>query len=120
MNLAARTLLLSLLLAGAGFGPVLAQTATNADSAPTSPEVDACKSTALVAMKARSPSVREVILDPETLVQSKADTKIEDTPIRTVIMAEAYLEREKVGKPQRFLCLVGDKGKVLLTYFTER
>jgi len=53
----------------------------------------------------------------ETLLVSKANTHVEDVPIRTVIMGEAYLERKGFGKPQRFVCLIGEKGKVLLTFF---
>ena len=26
----------------------------------------------------------------------------------------------ETGKPQRFLCLIGEKGKVLLTFFTDK
>src|SRR3954465_10993264 len=51
---------------------------------------------------------------------SKANTKIEDTPVRTIIMGEVYLERKETGKSQQFLCLIGEKGKVLLTFFTAR
>ena len=51
---------------------------------------------------------------------SKANTKIEDTPVRTIIMGEVYLERKETGKSQQLLCLIGEKGKVLLTFFTAR
>ena len=54
------------------------------------------------------------------LTISKANTKIEDTPVRTIIMGEVYLERKETGKSQQFLCLIGEKGKVLLTFFTAR
>src|SRR5215207_5630701 len=74
----------------------------------------------LVALKERSPSVKDIILDMETLTVSKANTKIEDTPVRTIIMGEVYLERKETGKSQQFLCLIGEKGKVLLTFFTAK
>ena len=83
-------------------------------------ETEACKSTALIALKERSPSITDVVLDLDSLSISKADTKVEDTPIRTVIMGDAYLERGRTGKPHQFLCLIGDKGKVLMTFFTQR
>ena len=54
----------------------------------------------------------------ESLAVSKTNTMIENIPIRTVIMGEAYLERKETGKSQRFVCLIGEKGKVLLTFFT--
>jgi hypothetical protein len=53
----------------------------------------------------------------ETLLVSKANTNVEDVPIRMVIMGEAYLEKKEIGKAQRFVCLIGEKGKVLLTFF---
>jgi hypothetical protein len=84
------------------------------------PELEACKSTGLIALKERSPSVKNIILDMDTLTVSKANTRIEDTPVRTIIMGEAYLERKEAGKAQHFLCLIGEKGKVLLTFFTAR
>ena len=35
-------------------------------------------------------------------------------------MAEAYLRTDKSDKPRRFLCLIGEDSKVLLTFFTAR
>jgi hypothetical protein len=84
------------------------------------PEVGACKATGLLALKEKSPSVRDIVLDMDTISVSKANTKIEDTPIRTIIMGEVYLERKEIGKSQQFLCIIGEKGKVLLTFFTTR
>jgi hypothetical protein len=84
---------------------------------PNDPAIDACRSSGLIALKERSPSVTDLIFDMETLLVSKANTQVEDVPIRTVMIGEAYLERKGVGKPQRFVCLIGEKGKVLLTFF---
>jgi len=81
------------------------------------PAVDACQASGLIALKERSPSVKDLIFDMETLLVSKANTHVEDVPIRTVMMGEAYLEKKGIGKPQRFVCLIGEKGKVLLTFF---
>ena len=58
-------LLLAIVL---GLGPAQAQT-------PNDPEIAACKATGLVALKERSPSVKDIILDMETLAISKANTK---------------------------------------------
>lgn len=88
--------------------------------APNDPEIEACRSTGLLALRERSPSIKDIILDFETLTVSKANTKIEDTPVRTIIMGDAYLERKEAGKSQHFLCIIGEKGKVLLTFFTTR
>lgn len=52
---------------------------------------------------------------------SKADTKVEDVAIRTVILGDAYIARNgKTGTPARFVCLLGEKGKLLLTFFTAQ
>lgn len=58
-----------------------------------------------------------MVLDMDTIVVSKADTEIEGIPIRTVVMGDVYLEKKGAGKAQHFLCLIGEKGKVLLTFF---
>ena len=83
-------------------------------------EVEACRLSGLVAIKERSPSLDQITLDVESLAISKADTKVGDTPIKMVIMGDAYLQREKTDKPNRFVCIVSEKGKVVLTFFTEQ
>ncbi len=83
-------------------------------------EVDACRLSGLVALKERSPAIKDLTFDIDGLAISKADTKVEDTPVKMVIMGDAYLQREKTSKPNRFVCLIGEKGKVLLTFFTEQ
>jgi hypothetical protein len=83
-------------------------------------EVDACRLSGLVALKERSPAITDLTFDIDGLAISKADTKVEDTPVKMVIMGDAYLQREKSDKPNRFVCLIGEKGKVLLTFFTEQ
>jgi hypothetical protein len=71
----------------------------------------------LLALKERSPTVQDIILDMDTITVSKANAQIEGTAIRTVVMGEVYLEKKGTGKAQQFLCLIGEKGKVLLTFF---
>jgi hypothetical protein len=83
-------------------------------------EVEACRLSGLAALKERSPSLEHLTFDMESLAISKADTRVEDTPIRMVVMGEAYLQREKSDKPNRFVCLISEKGKVVLTFFTEQ
>lgn len=85
-----------------------------------SDELDACRKAPLVALKGRTPPVSDVLLDPDASTVAKADTKVEDTPVKTVIMGDAYLERKGTDKPHRYLCLIGEKGKVLLTFFTQQ
>src|SRR3712207_3558833 len=83
-------------------------------------EVEACRLSGLAALKERSPSIEHLTFDIQSLAISKADTKVEDTPIRMVVMGEAYLQRERSDKPNRFVCLISEKGKVVLTFFTEQ
>jgi len=83
-------------------------------------EVEACRLSGLVALKERSPAIKDLTFDIDGLAISKADTKVEDTPVKMVIMGDAYLQRDKTDKPNRFVCLIGEKGKVLLTFFTEQ
>ena len=87
---------------------------------PPSPELEACKTTGLLALKERTPAIKDVLIDPDAVTIAKADTKVEDTPVKAVIMGEAYLEKNRTEKPHRFVCLIGEKGKVLLTFFTQQ
>ena len=101
----------------------LAATVASAQEVPSkspNPELDACRSTGLLALREKSPALKDVLIDPDAVTIAKADTKVEDTPVKTVIMGDAYLERGKTEKPYRFLCLIGERGKVLLTFFTQQ
>ena len=110
---------LRLLLSGAFAALCLANPAhaqTDVD-----PSVTACKATGLIALQQRAADINDLVLDMESLAISSADTKVEDVPVKTVILGEAYIKRKgETGKPDRFVCLIGDKGKVLLTFFTAK
>ena len=84
------------------------------------PTIEACRTTGLIALKEQSPPLRDLVFDVESLAVSKAHTSVEDIPVRTVIMGEAYLERKETRGSHRFVCLIGNKGKVLLTFFTAQ
>jgi hypothetical protein len=84
------------------------------------PQVEACRKAGLAALKEHSPSLDQIMLDMDSIAISKADTKVGETPIKMVIMGEAYLQREKSDKPNRFVCLLSDDDKVVLTFFTEQ
>jgi len=100
---------------------VFAVNAQAQTQAPADPAVDACKSTGLLALQERSPEITDLVLDMESLAVSKADTKVGDVPVKTVVLGEAYISRKaQTGKPDRFVCLLGEKGKVLLTFFTAQ
>lgn len=119
LTLAAPAMVLACLLATA---PAQAQSAGTgaATSTTDSPELTVCKSTALIALQQRSPSVKDIIVDAESLSISKADTTVGDTSVRTILIGDAYVERRSTNKPHRFLCLIGEKGKVLLTFLSPQ
>ena len=74
----------------------------------------------LAALKQRSPSLDQITLDMDSIAISKADTRVGETPIKMIIMGEAYLQRDKTDKPNRFLCLLSNDDRVVLTFFTEQ
>ena len=75
------------------------------------PELELCRSTGLMALRERNPAIKDVSLDVESMTVAKANTKIEDTPIRTIVIGDAYLEKGKQDTRRTFLCLIGEKGK---------
>jgi hypothetical protein len=104
---------ITILLTVAAVQPALAQS-------PDDPNIQACRSTGLIALRQTTPSIKNLIFDMESLAISEADTKVGDTPVKQVIMGDAYFEKKQAGKGRRFVCLIGEKGKVLLTFFTSQ
>jgi hypothetical protein len=94
--------------------------ASTALAEPTSPEADACKASGLIALKQKNPQVKDVQIDLDSAKIISADTKIEEVPVKTVVVGEAYVERGKSDKPKTFVCIIGEKGKVLLTLFSDK
>ncbi|WP_201841715.1 hypothetical protein [Microvirga zambiensis] len=83
-------------------------------------QVEACRLSGLAAIRERSPSLDQITLDMQSLAISKANTRVGDTPITMVVMGDAYLQRDKTDKPNRFVCLLSDHDKIVLTFFTEQ
>jgi hypothetical protein len=85
------------------------------------PAITACKSTGLIALQQQSKDITDLIIDLESVAVSAATASVEDVPIKTVVLGESYIKRgTETGKSDRFVCLIGDKGKVLLTFFTSK
>jgi hypothetical protein len=84
------------------------------------PELEACRTTGLIALKERSPAITDISFDVDGMTIAKANTKVEDTIIRTIVIGDAYLEKGKSDTRRTFLCLIGEKGKVVLTFFTDK
>lgn len=80
----------------------------------------ACKAHALERLQARSPSISDISLDMDGLTIAKADLSVGSTRVTGVLMGEAYIQRDRSDKAHRFLCLVGEDDKVLMTFLTER
>ncbi|MGU3492850.1 hypothetical protein ACLBXM_02305 [Xanthobacteraceae bacterium A53D] len=80
----------------------------------------ACKQKALVLIRQKSPSVEDIFIDMDGLTVAKADTMVGNAKVIGVMMGEAYIQRDKSDNIHRFLCLTGEGGKVLMTFFTER
>ena len=85
-----------------------------------SPEADACKASGLLALQQKYPKVKDVLIDLDSAKIIKTETAIENVPIRTLVIGDAYVERTKTTKPQTLVCIIGDKGKVLLTLFSDK
>ena len=102
----------ALFVIGVSAGPISAQVAN--------PELEACRSTGLLALRERNPAIKDVSFDVDGMTVAKANTKVEDTLIKTIVMGDAYLEKGKQDTRRTFLCLIGEKGKVLLTFFTDK
>ena len=106
------TLAMTVAMVGAA-APALAQSESG-------PEVEACQASGLIALKQHSPTIHDVIFEPDTLSITKADTTVGNEKVRTVILGLADIQSGTKDKPHQFVCLIGDKGKVLLTFFTEK
>jgi hypothetical protein len=85
---------------------------------PSTPEVDACRASGLIALKETAPGIKDVAINPDSVQIFKMEKKIGDEPIRAVVIGEVSIEKAKSSKPRSLVCIVGDKGKVLVTYFT--
>ncbi len=97
-----------------------AEAAAEAEGGAETALVLACKERALSILRQRSPSIEDLFVDMDGVTVAKADVSVGDTKIHTVIMGEAYIQRDQTDKVHRFLCLTGESGKVLMTFFTER
>lgn len=82
--------------------------------------VAACKATALARLKEKSPSIDDIFIDVDGLTIADADGKLGNIAVKGVLMGEAYIQRDRSDRANRFLCLVGANEEVLFTFFTER
>lgn len=111
-----------ILIAGAVLpaGGASAQETTGSGAGATQPEIDACRASGLIALRQKSATVKDVSFDSDTLRVIKVNSAIEDVLVKAVVVGDAYIERKSSDKAQTFVCIVGDKGKVLLTIFSNQ
>lgn len=91
-----------------------------APSKPATPEIAICKKAALETLSAKEPDIKDIYIDEDGATVAVSESKVETIPITRIVMSEAYLRTDRSDKPRRFLCLLGEKNKVLLTFFTAR
>jgi hypothetical protein len=108
-----RTLVFGLLSVAASPSIASAQTTSP-------PEIDACRASGLIALKERSPAVKDVNLDLDSVRVVKMSAKIANVEIKAIVLGEVDVEKKKSSKPQDFICILGEKGKVLLTIFSNK
>lgn len=110
------------LISVALYAPVaaLAQEVPPKSEKPATPEIATCKTAALQALHAKEPEIKDIYIDEDGTTVAVSESKIEDIPVTRIVMGEAYLRTDRSDKPRRFLCLLGEKNKVLLTFFTAR
>ena len=111
---------LSIGLISAAMIPMIAHSQTAGSQTPDAPEIDACRATGLIALKERSPATKDVNLDLDSVRVVKVSSKIENVEIKAIVLAEVFVAKQKSGKAQNFICILGEKGKVLLTIFSDQ
>lgn len=102
-----------------GFAVMAAPLAALAQEAP---EAAACRKASIEALKRVSGNspLKDVKLDLDSLTIAKADAEIGGAKVTTVIIGQAAIQREQSDESHTFLCLLGEKEKVLMTFFTKR
>jgi len=61
-----------------------------------------------------------VAIDPDSVRIFKMEKKIGEEAVRAVVIGDVSIEKTQSSKPRSLVCVVGDKGKVLLTYFSAQ
>ena len=87
---------------------------------PDSPEVDACRAAGLIALKETNPAIKDVTIDADSVHIFKMEKKIGDEPVHAVVVGDVSVEKSKSAKARSLVCIVGDKGKVLVTSFSAQ
>lgn len=111
--------LAAMLAIGTIFGPLIHPQAAMAQE-PV--EAAACRKASIETLKqseGNSP-LKDVKIDLDSLTIAKANAEIGGAKVTTVIIGQAAIQREHSDEPHTFLCLLGEREKVLMTFFTKR
>jgi hypothetical protein len=109
-----------LILIPAVLFPMAAYSQTAASENADAPEIDACRASGLIALKERSPTIKDVELDLDSLRVIKMNSKIGDVNIKAMVLGEASIEKKTSSKAKNLICILGEKGKVLLAIFSDQ
>lgn len=112
--------LAAVLISTALSAPAFAQEVPPKSEKPATPEIATCKAAALQTLHSREPAIKDIYIDEDGTTVAVSESKIETIPVTRIVMGEAYLRTDRSDKPRRFLCLLGENSKVLLTFFTAR
>jgi hypothetical protein len=107
-----------LILIPAVLFPMAAYSQTAASENADAPEIDACRASGLIALKERSPTIKDVELDLDSVI--KMNSKIGDVNIKAMVLGEASIEKKTSSKAKNLICILGEKGKVLLAIFSDQ
>ena len=89
MRVGKTAIALATLFIGISVGNVSAQV--------VNPELEACRSTGLIALRERNPGIKDVTLDVDGMTVAKANTKVEDTPIKTIVNWRCLSRKRQTG-----------------------
>ena len=100
--------------------PMAAYSQTAPSENADAPEIDACRASGLIALKERSPTIKDVELDLDSIRVIKMNSRIGDVAIKAMVLGEASIEKKTSSKAKNLICVLGEKGKVLLTVFSDQ
>ncbi len=100
--------------------PMAAYAETSASENADAPEIDACRASGLIALKEHAPTIKDVELDLDSVRVIKMNSKIGDVDIKAMVLGEASIEKKTSSKAKNLICILGEKGKVLLTVFSDQ
>jgi hypothetical protein len=78
--------------------PMAAYSQTAASENADAPEIDACRASGLIALKERSPTIKDVELDLDSVRVIKMNSKIGGVDIKAMVLGDASIEKKTSSK----------------------